>query len=137
MWSSVKPLVKPNLCSLDVNDIKTLETGGAGATEDVSVKVPVDQDQWGHQRPHVEGHADPAGAHLDPHSRPAAGHGLVVCLRAVPVGEGHHDVQRGQEQHEVEEGVGVGDAVLLVVCGPGLPVAAALLEAVGVGPVLH
>ena len=82
MWSSVKPLVKPNLCSLDVNDIKTLETGGAGATEDVSVEVPVDQDQWGHQRPHVEGHADPAGAHLDPHSRPAAGHGLVVCLRA-------------------------------------------------------
>ena len=56
----------------------------------------------------------------------------------VPVGEGHHDIQRGQEQHEVEEGVGVGDAVLLVVRGAGLPVAAAaLLEAVSVGPVLH
>lgn len=37
----------------------------------------------------------------------------------------------------MEEGIGVGDAVLLVVSGAGLAIAAALLEAVGVGPVLH
>lgn len=33
----------------------------------------------------------------------------------VPVGQCHHDVKRRQEQHEMEEGVGVGDAVPLVV----------------------
>lgn len=33
----------------------------------------------------------------------------------VPVGQCHHDVERRQEQHEVEEGVGVGDAVPLIV----------------------
>lgn len=33
----------------------------------------------------------------------------------VPVGEGHHNVERGQEEHEVEEGVAVLDHVLLIV----------------------
>lgn len=33
----------------------------------------------------------------------------------VPVGQSHHDVKRGQEEHEVEERVAVCDAVLLVV----------------------
>ena len=36
----------------------------------------------------------------------------------VPVGERHHDVEGGQEEAEVEEGVAVSDAVLLVVHGP-------------------
>lgn len=40
----------------------------------------------------------------------------------VPVGEGHHDVEGGQEEHEVEEGVAVGDSVLLVVHGPVLAI---------------
>lgn len=38
----------------------------------------------------------------------------------VPVGECHHDVQGGEHQAEVEEGVAVGDAILLVVEGPAL-----------------
>lgn len=33
----------------------------------------------------------------------------------VPVGEGHHDVEGGQEEAEVEEGVAVGDSLLFVV----------------------
>lgn len=33
----------------------------------------------------------------------------------VPVGECHHDVEWCQEQHEVKERVGVGDAILLIV----------------------
>lgn len=35
----------------------------------------------------------------------------------VPIGERHHDVQGGEHQAEVEEGVAVGDAVLLIVKG--------------------
>lgn len=49
----------------------------------VSFKISVDQNQRGHQRPHVQGNADPAGGDLDPHRRPLAGHGLVVGVRAV------------------------------------------------------
>lgn len=48
----------------------------------VSVKVSVDQDQRSHQRPHVQGDADPAGGDLHPHRWPLAGHGLVVGVRA-------------------------------------------------------
>lgn len=33
----------------------------------------------------------------------------------VPVGEGHHNIERGQEEHKVEEGVAVLNPVLLVV----------------------
>lgn len=36
----------------------------------------------------------------------------------VPVGEGHHDVEGGQTEAEVEEGVAVGDSLLFVVHGP-------------------
>ena len=35
----------------------------------------------------------------------------------VPVGERHHDVEGGQEQAEVEEGVAVGHGLLFVVHG--------------------
>lgn len=48
----------------------------------LSVKVSVDQDQGSHQRPHVEGDADPAGGDLHPHRGPLAGHGLVLGVRA-------------------------------------------------------
>lgn len=51
----------------------------------------------------------------------------------VPVGERHHDVEGGQEQHEVEEGVGVRDSILLVVHSP---VHSPLLKAVSLRPVL-
>ena len=33
----------------------------------------------------------------------------------VPMGEGHHDVERSQAEHEVEEAVAVGNAVLLII----------------------
>lgn len=36
----------------------------------------------------------------------------------VPVGERHHDVEGGQEEAEVEEGVAVGDSLLFVVHSP-------------------
>lgn len=48
----------------------------------VSVKVPIDQDQWSHQCPHIECDADPAGGDLHPHRRPLAGDGLIVGVRA-------------------------------------------------------
>lgn len=52
----------------------------------------------------------------------------------VPVGECHHDVERRQEQHEVEERVRVGDGLLLIVHSSAGT--AALLEAVSLRPVL-
>lgn len=47
----------------------------------------------------------------------------------VPVGQGHHDVEGGQEEAEVEEGVAVGDTLLFVVHGPSHSV----LARVGLG----
>ena len=38
-----------------------------------------------------------------------------TVTRPEPVGEGHHDVERGQEEDEVEEEVTVGHALALVV----------------------
>lgn len=40
---------------------------------------------------------------------------LSVLLLPVPVGECHHDVKRGEKEHEVEEGVVVLHAILLVI----------------------
>lgn len=40
----------------------------------------------------------------------------------VPVGESHHDVQRGQTEVEVETGVAVSDFLLLIVHGPAYAV---------------
>lgn len=47
----------------------------------------------------------------------------------VPVGEGHHNVERGQKKHEVEEGVAVLDQVTLVILHP--PGSGWLLRQVG------
>ena len=48
---------------------------------------------------------------------------VCVCVSylLVPVGESHHDVERGQAEAEVEEGVAVGDPVLFVVHGTSDP----------------
>lgn len=50
----------------------------------------------------------------------------------VPVGECHHNVERGQEEHEVEEGVAVLDHVPLIVLHP--PGSRQLLWQVGAAP---
>lgn len=52
----------------------------------------------------------------------------------VPVGERHHDVEWRQEQHEVEERVGVGDTIFLIVHSSVRTTA--LLKAVGLRPVV-
>lgn len=56
--------------------------GGAVGQCAVSVKVPIDQDQWSRQCPHIECDADPAGGDLHPHRRPPAGDGLILGVRA-------------------------------------------------------
>lgn len=48
----------------------------------VLVKVPVDQDKWSYQCPHIEGNADPTGGDLHPYRWPLTGHGLVARVRA-------------------------------------------------------
>lgn len=59
----------------------TLMKRGMSLDCSVSVEVPVDQDQRGHQGPHVETDADPAGEDLHPDRRPLAGHGLIGGVR--------------------------------------------------------
>lgn len=39
----------------------------------------------------------------------------TIISSLVPVGKCHHHIERGQEEHEVEEGIAVRHAVLLVV----------------------
>lgn len=51
-------------------------------TAGASVKVPVDQHQRGHQGPHVQGDADPAGADLHPHGGPPAAQVLAAGVGA-------------------------------------------------------
>lgn len=58
----------------------------------------------------------------------------AVWSPPVPVGECHHDVQWCQEQHEVEERVGVGDTILLVVHSS--VETTAFLKAVSLRPIL-
>ena len=45
----------------------------------------------------------------------------VLCLLPVPVGQGHHDVQGGRAEHEVEDGVAVLHPLSLVVHCPPRP----------------
>ena len=47
-----------------------------------SAEVSIGDDEWSHEGPNVEEEADPAGADLDPHSWPLAGHTLELCVRA-------------------------------------------------------
>lgn len=51
-----------------------------------SAEVTIGEDKWSHKGPDIEEEADPAGADLDPHSWPLAGHALELCVRAVPAG---------------------------------------------------
>lgn len=47
-----------------------------------SAEVTIGEDKWSHEGPDIEEEADPAGADLDPHSWPLAGHALELCIRA-------------------------------------------------------
>lgn len=81
-------------------------------------EIPVREDKGGDEGPEVEAEAQPARAHLHPHSWHGALHGPGVGVWLVPVGQRHHDVERGQAEVEVEKGVAVGDFFLLVVDSP-------------------
>ena len=41
-----------------------------------------------------------------------------ILARAIPVGEGHHDVESGEGEHEVEEAPAVVHPVVLIVPRP-------------------
>lgn len=47
-----------------------------------SAEVAIGEDNWSHKGPDVEEEADPAGADLDPHSWPLAGHIPELRIRA-------------------------------------------------------
>lgn len=68
-----------------------------------SAEVPIGEDQWSHKGPDIKEEAHPAGADLDPHSGPLAGHTLELGIRAVPASQRHHDVQGSQAEHQVEK----------------------------------
>lgn len=52
------------------------------AEETCSIEIPVGEEERGHQGPEEEAQAQPAGAHLHPHSRHAALHGLGAGVRS-------------------------------------------------------
>lgn len=79
-----------------------------------SVKIPICKNEWCHQCPHIQHKANPTGRDFHPDCCPLTLH-LTRRLIPVPVGEGHHDVKRSQEEHEVKEGVTVSDSVPFVV----------------------
>lgn len=43
---------------------------------------------------------------------------LCLCLLPVPAGYGHHDVQGGTAEHQVEKGVAILHPLLLIVYSP-------------------
>lgn len=96
-----------------------------------SAEVSIGEDKRSHKGPDVEKEAEPAGTDLDPHSWPLASHALEVCIRAVPVGQGHHDVQGGRAEHEVEHGVVVLHPLSLVVHCPPRPSVFLIAGAIG------
>lgn len=50
-------------------------------------EVSIGEDKWSHKSPDVKEETDPAGADLDPHSWPLAGHALELGIRAKKTGE--------------------------------------------------
>lgn len=57
------------------------------------VEVAVGEDQRGHQGPHVQRDADPAGGDLHPHRGPFAGHGLIVGVGALKINTGRNQIR--------------------------------------------
>lgn len=45
-----------------------------------SAEVTIGEDEWSHKGPDIKEEADPAGADLDPHGWPLAGHALELCI---------------------------------------------------------
>ena len=72
-------------------------------------EVSVDQDGWGNHGPEVDGCGQPGGDNLHPHRRRVVVEGGDVSGHggAVPVGEGHHDIECGQGKHHMEKGPAV------------------------------
>ena len=72
-------------------------------------KVPVLKHSWSYQSPEIDYPGQPAGDYLHPHGSRVAGVAGQVPGGRVPVGEGHHHVERGQGEHHVEQGPVVGN----------------------------
>lgn len=64
-----------------------------------SAEVSIGEDKWSHKGPDVKEEADPAGADLDPHSWPLAGHILELCIRAKKTEESGRNLITILKQH--------------------------------------
>lgn len=80
-----------------------------------SAEISIRKNERSDEGPEVESQAQPTGAHLHPHSWHCALHRLGGGVRLVPVGQGHHDVKRGQTKMKVEKAVAVRDAIFLII----------------------
>ena len=79
-------------------------------------EVPVLEDGWGYHCPQVNAACEPGGDDLDPHGGGVGGVGGDVSrgVRLIPVGQGHHHIEGGQREHQVEQRPGVGDLQTLI-----------------------
>ena len=77
-------------------------------------KISVLQNSWSYECPKVYCPCQPAGDDLDPHGGRVAGVAGQVPGRGVPVGQGHHHVQRGQGEHHVEYGPAVCNLEIMI-----------------------
>ena len=107
----------------------------SGLNREVSVR----ENQGGEHGPHVDGEAEPRRDDLDPDGAHVGRDGLDgdALARRVPVGQGHHHVERGEGEHGVEEGPVVAHAVLLVPVGVGRLGVGGLIGGLGEGDLVR
>lgn len=83
-------------------------------------ELPGGTAEWSNQCPQVQQHTNPTGGHLDPEDRPApTEEGFNVGTFIVePAGDSHHHIEGSQEENEVEIGIAIDSASLLIVNDP-------------------
>ena len=78
-------------------------------------EISVRQDNGSHESPRVEGDTNPRRDDFDPHRAVVLSKSPRLCIRFIPIGQGHHHVKRSQSKHEVEERPGVCNFFLFII----------------------
>lgn len=82
---------------------------------DISRKITVRKDEWCKESPNVNDNTQPRARDFHPDTRRIRVKRLQVIAWCVPIGEGHHNVESRQHEHEMEHRVAVSHTLFLVV----------------------